>query len=84
MYQVFLTTSFATSVGVYYTILMNRISTVWTQEAVSEIGNVVCTILDWRNNDGTLAVATHGRGIFTTLITAPLPVELIIFLSFSS
>ena len=50
--------------------------TVWTQEAANEIGNVVCTMLDWRNNDGTLAVATHGMGVFTTQITAPLPVEL--------
>jgi hypothetical protein len=69
----------ATSVGVYFTILLNGASTVWTQEAVNEIGNVVCTMLDWRNNDGTLAVATHGRGIFTTSITTPLPVELSLF-----
>jgi hypothetical protein len=33
-------------------------------------------MLDWRDNDGTLAVATHGRGIFTTQIAEPLPVEL--------
>jgi hypothetical protein len=33
-------------------------------------------MLDWRNNDGTLAVATHGRGVFTTTGTWPLPVEL--------
>ena len=66
----------ATSVGVYFTILLNGGSTVWTQEAVSDIGNVVCVMLDWRDNDGTLAVVTHGRGIFTTQITTPLPVEL--------
>jgi len=66
----------ATSVGVYFTILLNGNSTMWTQEAVSDIGNVVSVMFDWRDNDGTLAVATHGRGIFTTQITTPLPVEL--------
>jgi hypothetical protein len=66
----------ATSVGVYFTILLNGGSTVWTQEAVSDIGNAVCVMLDWRDNDGTLAVATHGRGIFTTPILTALPVEL--------
>jgi hypothetical protein len=33
-------------------------------------------MLDWRNSDGTLAAATHGKGVYTTLITSPLPVEL--------
>ena len=66
----------ATSVGVFFTNILNGSSTIWTQEAVSEIGNVVCTMLDWRDNDRTLAVATHGRGIFTTLVEIPLPVEL--------
>ncbi|MEJ2495023.1 MAG: FG-GAP-like repeat-containing protein [Ignavibacteriaceae bacterium] len=66
----------ATSIGIFFTTVLNGVSTVWTQEAVSKIGNVVCTMLDWRDNDGTLAVATHGLGIFTTQITSPLPVEL--------
>lgn len=65
-----------TSVGVYFTITLNGSSTVWTQEAVNTIGNTVVTMLDWRDNDGTLAAATHGMGIFTTQITSPLPVEL--------
>jgi len=69
----------ATSVGVYFTILLNGVSTVWTQEAVSDIGNVVCVMLDWRDNDGSLTVATHGRGIFTTPILTALPVELSLF-----
>ncbi len=89
----------ATSVGVYYTLILNGSSTVWTQEATSTIGNVVCTMLDWRVDTGTLpkisdgssisstnavnvvtlAVATHGRGVFSTQIDNPLPVELISF-----
>jgi hypothetical protein len=65
-----------TSVGVYFTNTLNGGSTVWTQEAVSSIGNAVTVMLDWRNNDGTLGAATHGKGVYTTLITSPLPVEL--------
>jgi hypothetical protein len=65
-----------TSVGVYFTDTLNGGSTVWTQEAVSSIGNAVTVMLDWRDNDGTLAAATHGKGVYTTLITSPLPVEL--------
>ena len=68
-----------TSVGVYFTNTLNGGSTVWTQEAVSSIGNAVTVMLDWRDNDGTLAAATHGKGVYTTLITAPLPVELTSF-----
>jgi hypothetical protein len=65
-----------TSVGVYFTNTLNGGSTVWTQEAVSFIGNAVTVMLDWRDNDGTLAAATHGKGVYTTQITSPLPVEL--------
>ncbi|MCH7965345.1 MAG: T9SS type A sorting domain-containing protein [Bacteroidetes bacterium] len=65
-----------TSIGVYFTNTLNGGSTVWTQEAVSSVGNTVTVMLDWRDNDGTLAAATHGKGVYTTLITSPLPVEL--------
>jgi hypothetical protein len=68
-----------TSVGVYFTNTLNGGSTVWTQEAVSSIGNAVTVMLDWRNNDGTLAAATHGKGVYTAPITSPLPVELSLF-----
>jgi len=47
---------------------------------VSSIGNEVTVMLDWRDNDGTLAAATHGKGVYTSsLITSPLPVELSAF-----
>jgi hypothetical protein len=65
-----------TSIGVYFTNSLDGGSTVWTQEAVSSIGNAVTVMLDWRDNDGTLAAATHGKGVYTTSITSPLPVEL--------
>ncbi len=46
---------------------------------MSSIGNAVTVMLDWRDNDGTLAAATHGKGVYTSLITSPLPVELTSF-----
>ncbi|MFC2103459.1 T9SS type A sorting domain-containing protein [Bacteroidota bacterium] len=68
-----------TSIGIYYTITLNGSSTVWTQEAVNSIGNTVTVMMDWRSGDGILAAATHGKGVYTTTISSPLPVELISF-----
>ena len=65
-----------TNIGVYFTNTLNGGSTVWNQEAVSSIGNAVTVMLDWRDNDGTLAAATHGKGVYTAPVTSPLPVEL--------
>jgi hypothetical protein len=65
-----------TSVGIYFTNTLNGGSTIWTQEAVGSIGNAVTVMLDWRDNDGTLAAATHGKGVYTAPVTSPLPVEL--------
>ncbi len=66
-----------TSTGIYYTSVLNGASTVWTQEAVSSIGNVVCVHMDFRPADNTLVVGTHGRGSFQTQITAPISVQTI-------
>ena len=76
----------ATSIGVYFTTTLDGSSTVWSQETASAttIGNVVCDMLDWRSADNTLAVATHGRGVFTTQISAPLPVEITSFTATSN
>jgi hypothetical protein len=70
----------ATSTGVYYTTNINGGTTTWTQEGVNSIGNVVCTMLDYRSSDNTLVVATHGRGVFQTTIASALPVELVSFI----
>jgi hypothetical protein len=66
-----------TSTGIYYTAALNGTSTVWTQEAVSSIGNVVCVHMDFRPADNMLVVGTHGRGSFQTHITAPISVQTI-------
>ncbi len=82
-----------TSIGLYYTLTLNGTSTVWTQEATTSIGNLVCNFLDWRSDGGTigkvsspqqvtdvsLAVASHGRGTYQGTINSPLPVELMTF-----
>jgi hypothetical protein len=36
-------------------------------------------MLDWRDNDGTLAAATHGKGVYAAPDTSLLPVELTSF-----
>ena len=65
----------STSTGMYFTSVLNGNSTVWTQQAVSAIGNVVCVQTDFRTADNTLVVATHGRGSFQTVITEPISVQ---------
>ena len=54
-----------TSIGVLSTSALAGGSTVWVQEAGSEIGNVIVGYMDFRSSDNTLAVGTHGRGVFT-------------------
>ena len=59
----------ATSTGLYATTFLNGSNTVWVQQAANEIGNQVCTMMDWRESDGLLVVATHAQGIFSSNIT---------------
>lgn len=60
----------ATSTGLYVTDTLKGTSTVWTQQGASTIGNSICNMIDFRETDGLVAVATHSRGIFTTNITS--------------
>jgi hypothetical protein len=41
------------------------LNTVWVQQASGEIGNMVCDMIDVRLSDGTVALATHGNGIYS-------------------
>jgi hypothetical protein len=54
-----------TSIGVLSTSTLAGGSTVWVQEAADIIGNVIIGYMDFRASDNTLAVGTHGRGVFT-------------------
>ena len=69
--QVFL----GTSIGVLSTNALAGGSTVWSQEAEAEIGNVLIAWMDYRPSDNTLAVATHARGVFTTKFLPSTAVE---------
>jgi len=58
-----------TSIGVLSTTALAGGSTIWTQEATDVIGNVIVGYMDFRAADNTLAVGTHGRGVFTGQFT---------------
>jgi hypothetical protein len=60
----------ATETGVWQTALINGAATVWDPE--STFPNVRVDMLQYRASDRLLAAATHGRGIFTTNIPAPI------------
>ncbi len=58
-----------TSVGLFSTTHLNGMNTVWVQEGASTIGNIVIDMIDVRQSDGYVAVATHGNGVYTTYVT---------------
>lgn len=57
-----------TSVGLFKTTTLNGDQTVWTQEAPDQIGNVIVNMIDYRQSDGKMVIATHGQGLYTTQI----------------
>ena len=61
----------ATEMGVYETTNINGASTVWTQDPTFPI--VRTDMLKYRKSDGTVAAATHGRGLWTATIPLTIP-----------
>ncbi len=59
----------AASTGLYATDTLRDSVTVWVQQASNTIGNSVCDMIDVRQSDGLVAVATHTRGAYTANIT---------------
>ncbi len=57
-----------TTTGLYSTTFLDGMNTVWKQEGASTIGNVVVDMVMARPSDGYVAVATHGRGLFTATL----------------
>ena len=55
----------ATSVGFFATDTLQGLNTVWVQQAPEAIGNMVCEMFDVREKDGTVALATHGNGMYS-------------------
>jgi len=58
----------ATETGVWETDLLNGASTTWT--ANPTFPNVRTDMLQYRETDGSISAATHGRGVFTTLLSS--------------
>lgn len=58
-----------TSMGLYSTDELIGNKTVWQQEGVESIGNSVVTMMDYRSSDGKIAIATHGNGVFETVLS---------------
>lgn len=58
-----------TSVGLFSTTKLDGMNTTWVPEAATTIGNVVVDMIDVRQSDGFVAVATHGNGIYSTYTT---------------
>ena len=64
-----------TSVGLFSTTSLEGENTNWLPEGSDVIGNVVVTDIDLRTSDNYVAVATHGRGVFTGYVNAAVSVE---------
>lgn len=55
-----------TTTGLYMTEKLNGMETVWMQEGTETMGNVRVDMIAAREEDGFVAVATWGRGVFTS------------------
>jgi len=63
----------ATETGIWQTELVNGAATIWDPE--TSFPNVRVDMLQYRASDRLLAAATHGRGLFTTIVPADLFVK---------
>ena len=60
----------ATSTGLYSTDTLQGTATVWVQQGTNTIGNAVCDMIDTRESDGLVVVATHANGMYSAKITS--------------
>ncbi len=58
------------STGLYATDTLVADATVWVQQGTNSIGNAVVNMIDGRESDGFVAIATHGNGVYTTNYTS--------------
>jgi len=49
---------------------LNGVNTIWTQQGFNTIGNAVCDMIDVRQSDGLIVIATHANGIYSANITS--------------
>src|SRR5581483_11296219 len=59
-----------TSIGLYAADTLRGDTTVWVGQGALSIGNSVVDMVDVRQQDGLVAVATHAHGIYTQNITS--------------
>jgi photosystem II stability/assembly factor-like uncharacterized protein len=64
-----------TSVGLYSTHSLEGDATVWQQEGPESIGTIMVDMIDARESDGFVAVATQGNGIYSTYYNPALSVK---------
>ena len=60
----------ATSVGLFATDSLKGTNTVWVQQGINTIGNSVCDMIETRQSDGLVVIATHANGMYSTNITS--------------
>ena len=58
----------ATSTGLYSTTELNGTQTVWAKEGADTIGNIIVDMVEAREIDGLVVVATQGNGVFSTIV----------------
>ena len=54
-----------TSTGLFSATSLNGDSTIWIKEGAANIGNIMVDMIDCRESDRFVAVATHGNGIYS-------------------
>jgi hypothetical protein len=57
-----------TSVGLFSTSILDSTNTCWEQEGSNTIGNSVVVMLDAREQEGYVVAATHGSGVYASII----------------
>jgi photosystem II stability/assembly factor-like uncharacterized protein len=57
-----------TSTGLYSSYHLDGMKTQWQLEGAGTMGNVVVDMIDVRQTDGFVAIATHANGVFSTTI----------------
>ncbi|OFY49606.1 MAG: hypothetical protein A2W85_06995 [Bacteroidetes bacterium GWF2_41_31] len=55
-----------TSVGIYSTTFLRGDTTLWEHEGPQNMGSIMVDMIDARESDGFVAVATQGNGIYST------------------
>jgi hypothetical protein len=59
-----------TSIGLFATDTLTSTTTTWVQQGANTIGNTVVDMIDVRESDGQVVVATHGHGIFSAKVSS--------------